>query len=442
MVHRVLVVDDEPSIRFALRDFLETHGFKVSEAENCAEAERMFRLWAPDATVIDYSLPDGNALTLLGRLKSIDASVPNIVLTAHGTIELAVAAIKEGAEHFLAKPVELSSLLVILQRVFESQRARRKDRAAKSRQARRVVDPFIGRSAAIQSLRDHAARLVGSDRPVLITGETGTGKGVLASWLHANSPRRDEAMVDLNCAGLMRELLESELFGHEKGSFTGAMQSKPGLLETADKGTLFLDEIGDMDVAIQPRLLKVLEEKKFRRVGDVRDRWVDVRLIAATHQDLLERVSAGQFRQDLYYRVSTLLLHVPPLRERAEDIPALAEYFIQAFAQESAHDAKLSADAVRFLQSYHWPGNIRELRNVIERAMLLENGKVITSRELAIHLSIPTAHCQMKGRTLQEMEQHHIQTTLAEEQGNVVRAAKRLGISRSTLYEKISKLGL
>src|ERR687898_767677 len=332
--NKVLVVDDESGVRFGIRDFLEQHGYQIEEAESCQEARRIFSTTRPDIVIADYMLPDGTALDLLPRLKEVDAEIPLLVLTAHGSIDLAVKAIKEGAEQFLTKPLELPTLLVILQRLLQKQRNYHKQLASKSRQVRQVIDPFIGTSAAIRALKAQAHRILSTESPVLILGETGTGKGVLARWLHDNSPRADEAFVDLNCAGLTRELLETELFGHEKGAFTSATASKQGLFEVAHRGTIFLDEVGDVDLQIQPKLLKVLEEKRFRRVGDVRDRQVDVRLIAATHQDINQLVREKTFRNDLYFRVSTIPLAFPSLRERIEDIPIMAQYMIEKVAAD------------------------------------------------------------------------------------------------------------
>jgi len=284
--NKVLVVDDEPGVRFGIRDFLEQQGYEIDEADSCADAQHLFRTSRPDIVIADYMMADGTALDLLPRLKEIDSDIPLLVLTAHGSIDLAVRAIKEGAEQFLTKPLELPALAVIMQRLLQKQRNHHKQLASKTRQIRQAIDPFIGTSQAIKTLAAQARRILTTESPVLILGETGTGKGVLARWIHENSNRADEAFVDLNCAGLSRELLETELFGHEKGAFTSATASKQGLFEVAHRGTIFLDEVGDVDLQIQPKLLKVLEEKRFRRVGDVRDRQVDVRLIAATHQDM------------------------------------------------------------------------------------------------------------------------------------------------------------
>jgi DNA-binding NtrC family response regulator len=441
---RVLVVDDDPSGRFALRDYLEQEGHEVDEASTCKGAVAAFSTSPPDAAILDYSLPDGNALDLMPRLRALDAVVPFIVLTGHGSIDLAVQAIKEGAEQFLTKPVELRALTVILERLFENQRNRRRQIVGKSRDARGAIDPFGGTSPAIRTLAAEAERVLATDSPVLIQGETGAGKGLLAAWLHRRGPRADEAFVDLNCASLSKDLLESELFGHEKGAFTGASGAKPGLLEVAHRGTLFLDEIGDMDPAVQPKLLKVLEEQRYRRLGEVRDRHVDVRLIAATHQDLPALVQEKKFRSDLYFRVSTIPLFVPPLRERQEDIELLARQLLDGIGAEMGRGRfTLSDEAATALRKYSWPGNVRELRNVLERASLLCEGRVLEARDLRF-VAVPGAISAPEDcdSTLEEVERRHIERVLRAEMGRIDPAAKRLGVPRSTLYKKIRALGI
>lgn len=439
--NRVLVVDDEAGVRFGIRDFLEQHGYEIEEADSCRDAQNIFRSYRPDIVIADYMLPDGTALDLLPRLKEIDPDIPLLVLTAHGSIDLAVRAIKEGAEQFLTKPLELPALQVILERLLQKQRNHHRQLASKTRQVRNAINPFIGNSAAINTLSEQARKVLTTDSPVLILGETGTGKGVLARWLHENSRRGEEAFVDLNCAGLSRELLETELFGHEKGAFTSATATKQGLFEVAHRGTIFLDEVGDVDLQIQPKLLKVLEEKRFRRVGDVRDRQVDVRLIAATHQDIGQLVREKRFRDDLYFRISTIPLSFPALRERVEDIPELARYLLNKLAVDLGRgEIDLTVDCVQALQSYSWPGNVRELRNVIERAVLLSDQKSISLSDLHFdgHTNVGTTVLDSR-LTLLELEKQHIERVLQEERGRVENAAKRLGVPRSSLYQKIKK---
>jgi DNA-binding NtrC family response regulator len=440
---RILVVDDDPGVRFGLRDGLEAKGFSVDEAATCQAAEAMFRSRRPDAAIVDHSLPDGTALDLIPKLRALDDSVPLVVLTAHGSIDLAVRAVKEGAEHFLTKPVELPALTVILGRMIEAQRSRQRQIAGGRREARGRIDPFALPSPALKALAEDAERVARADSPVLVLGETGAGKGVLARWIHEHGPRADEAFVDLNCASLSRELLESELFGHEKGAFTGAVAAKEGLLEVAHRGTLFLDEIGDVDAAVQPKLLKVLEEGRFRRLGDVRDREVDVRLVAATHQDLAAAVREKRFRSDLYFRISALPLVIPPLRERPEDVAVLARTLLAGIAAEMGRpELTLSDEAVAALQAYPWPGNTREMRNVLERAAILSRGAVLAPQDLRFAPAEAAPEGDDSRLTLEEVERRHVERVLAEEGGHVERSARRLGVPRSSLYERIKRLGI
>jgi len=438
---RILIVDDEEAVRFGVRDFLEAHGYEVYEADTCAAAQAACHGEQPDVVVVDYLLPDGTALELLPVFR--EADVPVVVLTAHGSIELAVRAIKEGAEHFLTKPVELPALLVLLQRVLERRRARQQQLAGHARAARCEVNPFLGSSSAIRTVAEQAARVAAASSAVLIQGETGTGKGLLAAWLHQHSRRADEAFVDLNCAVLSREFLETELFGHERGAFTGAVARKPGLIEMAERGTLFLDEIGDLDPGVQPKLLKVIEEKRFRRLGDIRDRRADVRVITATHQDLGVLIREKRFRSDLYFRIHTVPLVVPPLRERVEDIPLLARALLMRCGAElGRRDVTLARDAEQMLCAYTWPGNIRELRNVLERAVLLTDANELRRADFRFDGAVRPAEEPRSSLTLEELERDHIERVLREEEGHVERAAARLQIPRSSLYHKLRKHGI
>jgi len=438
--NKVLIVDDEPAIRMAIRRFLTTAGFEVSDADSRISALTQARKERPDAIILDYKLRDCTALDLLPQFKAIDASVAVIVLTAHASVELAVSAIKEGAEQFLTKPVELPTLLVILNRTLDTQRSRQVDQADRKKESRDVLDPFNGTSAAIHQLEADISKVVATDRPILIQGETGTGKGILANWLHRNGRRRQEPFVDLNCAGLSKDFLESELFGHERGAFTGAIAAKQGLFDLAHRGTLFLDEIGDVDLQVQPKLLKVLEDKRFRRLGDVKDRFADVRLIAATHHDMAGLVRIHKFREDLYFRISTIVLRLPALRERVEDIPMLAADILGRVAHELGRgDIKFADSAVRAMQEYPWPGNIRELKNVLERSLLLSDRDEIRRSDLRFEHPTSESAADDTRLTLTEVESRHILRVLKEEDGVIDRAAKRLGITRNTLYYKVRK---
>jgi DNA-binding NtrC family response regulator len=437
---KVLVVEDEPIVRFGIRDFLVSRGFDVQEAASLEQARALFQRDRPDAVVTDYLLPDGNALDFLPEIHGVDPQLPVIVLTGHGSIGLAVRAIKEGAENFLTKPVELPALAIVLDRALENQRNRRRHAARQSRRSRDEVDPFVGTSVAVRELAREAAMALRSEGPILIQGETGSGKGVLARWLHEQGARRDEPFVDLNCAGLSREFLESELFGHARGAFTGAVNEKKGLFEVAHRGTLFLDEMGDLDPAVQPKVLKVLEDKRFRRLGEVADRQVDVFLIAATNQELASLVRDGRFRSDLFFRINTIPLAVPPLRERREDIAPLALRLLEQLGRDVGRPGgRLAPRALEALGAYSWPGNVRELRNVLERAVLRAEEGEIQPADFRFAPLLAESPAAGGGQTLVDLEKQQIERILREERGRVINAALRLGIPRSTLYQKIKE---
>jgi DNA-binding NtrC family response regulator len=439
---RILVVEDEPALRVGLRNFLESRGFAVSEAPDLKTARGLFQRERPDIVVLDYLLPDGNALDFLPELLAVDRQLPVILLTGHGSIDLAVRAIKEGAENFLTKPVELPALSIVIDRALENQRNRRRLAARQTQQERDEVDPFVGNSPAIRELAREAELALRSAGPILIQGETGSGKGVLARWLHEQGARRDEPFVDLNCAGLSREFLESELFGHARGAFTGAVNEKKGLFEVAHRGTLFLDEIGDLDPVVQPKVLKAIEDKRFRRMGEVADRQVDVFLIAATNRDLVGMAAEGKFRRDLMFRINTFPLALPLLQERREDIAPLSLRLLARLGRDLGRPGKrLTTEAVEALRAYPWPGNVRELRNVLERAVLRAEGNEIHPADFRL---VPPAASAIadRGQTLAEQEIGQIETALREARGNVVEAARRLGIARSTVYQKLKEHGL
>jgi DNA-binding NtrC family response regulator len=431
----ILIVDDDASLRAGVVSFLRTRGLVAFEAETVKSAELKFRECAPDLAIVDHNLPDGDGIGLIKALHGIDERVPILMLTGHATVDLAVQAMKVGAENCLTKPIHPAALYVVVQRLLENFRDRRREVARTAREVRSRLDPFAGESAVIRELLAHAHQVLDSHTPVLIEGETGTGKGVLARWFHEHGPRAEEPFVDINCAGLSRELLESELFGHERGSFTGAATSKLGLLEVAHRGTAFLDEIGEIDLALQPRILKVVEEKRFRRIGDVRGHNVDVRLITATNRDLRKMAREGSFRSDLYFRINTIHLVIPPLRRRPEDVPALARQVLDHLGQ--GRTIEIAPEAMRAMQGYAWPGNLREMRNVFERALLISGGASrITAADLRFEAT-PDSDAEVM--TLEDVERRHIEHVVRLEAGNVDRAAVRLGVSRSTLYQKLKR---
>lgn len=421
-----------------MADFLKIKGLDVVEANTCERLIHLFGTVRPDAAILDHTYPDGNAIDLLPKLTALSPYIPIIIVTGNASIDLAVRAMKEGAENFITKPVQLAALHAILERALHNQRVKQKEIANDSRQKRTLVSPFTGVSRSIRELEEQASRVLHSDVPVLIQGETGTGKGVLAKWIHSQSSRSDGPFVDLNCAGLAKDFLETELFGHEKGAFTSAVNAKPGLLEVAHHGTVFLDEIGDMDISVQPKLLKVLEEKQFRRMGEVRDRHVDVRLVSATHQDLAMAVRERRFREDLMFRVNTVALDMPPLRSRPEDIPALAQQLLDRLTSEAGRGTfELSPRALDSLQRHSWPGNVRELRNVLERAMLFSSGSTIHDADVQFSEQEASPDKQTSAMTLREVEQRHIVHILQQAKGHVASAAQILDIPVSSLYAKI-----
>lgn len=440
---RILLIENDLAVRHGLSAFLRASGIDVDEAGSCREAMEQFRDTSHEVVVADYSLPDGTSLDILPDIKRISEDTPVVILTAHGSIDLAVRAIKEGAEQFLTKPVDTKTLLVLVRRLVEQRQLKRRQAVA-AREQTGTPDPFLGGSPLVRELETQARRMIAWDSPILILGETGAGKGVLARWIHANSPRADEPFVNVNCAGLTRELLESELFGYERGAFTGAVTAKQGLLEVGHRGIVFLDEIGDMDLAIQPKLLKALEEKSFRRLGAVRDRQVDIRLIASTNLDLESMVHAKKFRDDLYYRVSTLSLRIPPLRERPEDVPVLAQAILDGICSRIGRPGiRLDDAALAELQTYAWPGNIRELANVLERAMIFQRGDFLRAGNLGLRgRTVAAAPESDELLSLREIERAHIERVLRRVGGNVAEAAVVLGVARRTLYDRLKTLGI
>lgn len=413
---------------------LRAKGYVVREATGCSDAIAQLSSTRPAVVLLDLQLGDGQAFDVLPCLGEVAPDAKVVILTGHPTVEAAVRAIKAGADDFLSKPVSMTLLLQTVARLQETRTL--------SKRSVRPPSPTTA-SPAMRAFIDDVERLRDSDCNVLVLGETGTGKTRLARRLHAIGSRATGPFVDVNCAGLSRELFESELFGHERGAFTGAHASKAGLFEAANHGTLFLDEIGDVEVGIQPKLLKALEDKTFRRVGDLRQRSVDVRLIAATHHRLLDAVAQGKFRADLYYRISTIALTIPPLRERREDIlPLVTEFVLSKCAGVS-----IEHEAAERLMQYPWPGNVRELKNVIERALLLRRGAVVTVDALRFdsvaEAAPPVADPVLPKRaTWDDVERAHIMEALELEGGRVEAAARRLGMPRSTLYYKLKQYQL
>lgn len=439
---RLLLVDDDPTIRAGLAALLGMSGWEVAEASTAAEALRAFDAGSPDAVLLDVGLPDASGLDVLAHIQNSAGGVPVVMLSGVATVDIAVEAMRLGAANFIQKPADAGALEVVLEQAIRMAAARRQ-LAALERQVEPKGELLAGSSQAIALVREIIERVAPAPSPVLLLGESGTGKGLAARALHQRSRMARGPFVDLNCAGLPRDLLESELFGHERGAFTGALAAKQGLLEIASGGTLFLDEIGELDVAHQARVLKVLEQKTFRRVGGVRDIRVELRLVAATNRDLQAEVAAGRFRADLYFRLNVVSIHLPPLRERVDDIPLLAETLLATLSAELKRPAmKLSARALERLQKYRWPGNVRELRNVLERAILVSNGREILASNLLLGESgIARApggapETEWDIRPLDDVIASYVAKAVEASGGNMRLAARRLGISPSTLYAR------
>ncbi len=442
--NRILVVDVDPVIRSGICSFLVDQGFLVSEAANCRDAQAQLLRFRPDAVILDACFPNGDVPQMLLQAQNMRPKVPVLLLARQLGQTLEARLIPDGIDEVLTKPLDLAELHAVLSRMMRGPKPPRVFESSPQATGD-VLNPFLGRSAAILRLREMASRVLSSQSPVLIQGETGTGKGVIARWIHHQGPRAKRPFLDLNCAGLSRELLESELFGHQKGAFTSASSSKQGLLEVADGGTVFLDEIGDMDLRVQSKLLKVLEERIFRRLGDVRDRAVDIRLISATHRELQELVGERTFRSDLYFRVNIVWLKVPPLRQRVEDIAPLSEYLLGSIGRQWGREqVQISTCAMRALEAYGWPGNIRELRNVLERALLFAESDVLRVEHLQFQSAATAAVFAPNNSqgTLKQMERAYINHVLQAECGSVERAARRLGIPRSSLYNKMRRFDI
>lgn len=441
----LLLVEDEPDVRAGLQALLEHGGWNVIAAESVAEARHAFDENRPDVALVDVMLPDGSGIDILEYIKASSEGTPVIMASGVGTIDMAVRAMRRGAESFLPKPYDIDNLELLLEQAMRQIATSRQLVALRRGAERGAASEFIGDSPEAQSLRSVIERVAPAPSPILLLGESGTGKGLVARILHTRSPRARQPFVDLNCAGLGRELLESELFGHERGAFTDARAAKPGLLEIATGGTVFLDEIGELDPAVQARLLKALEDKKFRRVGGLRDIHVDIRLIAATNRDLDEEVSAGRFRKDLYYRLNVVKLAIPPLRNRPGDVPAIASGLLVRLATELGRpELSISERALERLQTYEWPGNVRELRNVLERAALLSADGRILVEDLPLEPSAPAAaslaaDSSNRVRPLEDVIVEAIQNAVAVADGNIRKAARLLGVSPTTIYSRLKR---
>ncbi len=445
----ILVVDDDTAHRTMLKAHLGGEGYEIVEADDGDVAIHLAREREIDLVLLDLKMKRVGGMEALAAIQEAKPALPVILITAFSSVENAVEAMKKGAFDYVTKPVDVAELALTVERALDFERLQQENAVLKERLGEKFdFGNLIGASRPMRELFETLALVAPSDATVLITGESGTGKELVAGAVHHNSPRSGGPFVKVNCAALHENLLESELFGHEKGAFTGAAEQRKGRFELADKGTLFLDEIGDMSPTTQAKILRVLQEGEFERLGGTRTIKVDVRLLAATHKDLQQMVDEGSFRQDLFFRLSVVPLELPPLRERAEDIPTLAGHFLAKYSAKNRKDIRgLHPEALDALLAYPWPGNIRELENTLERAVILCLGEQIGLRELPVAVRAATESNERPfalrpGHTLKEMEKDLIRATLAQTDGNRTRAAEILGISRQTLQNKLKEYGL
>ncbi len=439
----ILVVDDEEPFRRLLKNELTRKGYSVSVAADGGEALRVMSNNAFDAILLDVVMPGMDGLSLMKTLKEDPSAPPIIVLTGKATVETAVEAMKNGAYDYLTKPYKLDELVIVVDRACEYRRLSVKSKLLEQELVRKESPfEFIGTSRQLQDVLALIRKVAPTDSPVFIQGESGTGKELVANTVWHYSKRKNTPFIALNCASLSENLIESEIFGHEKGAFTSAHQLKHGLVEVADRGTLFLDEIGEMPIGLQAKLLRFLDSGEFRRVGGNKALVVDVRLITATNKDLREMIKAGTFREDLFYRLNVITVSIPPLRERKEDIPELARYFLNKYSRKLSKVVNdFTAEASELLAGYRWPGNVRELENVIERAVILCETDGLGAEDLSIPSAAAVAELGTNP-SLEEMEKNYILRVLREANGNQSKASQLLGIDRKTLYLKLKKYGI
>ncbi len=449
--HKILVVDDEQLIRWSLEQNLKKQGYEVLTAGSGEDALRLLREDTPDMVLLDIQLPGINGLEVLEKIKEMEDDVIVIMVTALGVLETAIKAMRMGAYDYINKPFNLDELAIVIRKALETSELKREVAHLRSEQSRRYgISNIIGQSRHMQNVLSMVEKIARSDAStVLIQGESGTGKELIAKAIHYESARADKPFMAINCAAVPETLLESELMGHEKGAFTDAKLQKKGLFEMADGGTLFLDEIGDMEPGMQAKLLRVLEERSFRRVGGTKDVQIDVRIVSATNKDLLKAMEEKTFRNDLYYRIQVIPLFLPPLRERQEDIIPLAEHFISHFNREFGKSVKgISKMAEKFLTEYTWPGNIRELKNVIERAIILENEEMLLLEHLPQEIVAKAGgsgggvfRLPPEGIDIEDVERELIRQALEISEGNQSKAAKKLSLGIDAFRYRMKKFG-
>lgn len=447
---KILVVDDEPNILRSLQGVLEDEGYETVVAASGESALEELRKDPPDVVLLDIWLPGMDGLEVLNRIKTSYPALPVIIISGHGTIETAVRATRLGAFDFVEKPLSLERVLVSIQNALQVSRLQADNLIWRQKAEKRYW--ITGQSPAIVRLREFIERAAPSNATVLITGENGTGKELAARSLHFLSPRRQRPLIEVNCAAIPEELIESELFGHEKGAFTGAQERRRGKFDLADGGTLFLDEIGDMSLKTQAKILRILQEQTFERVGGSRTIRVDVRIVAATNKDLPKEIEAGRFRQDLYFRLNVIPIHVPPLRERLEDIPLLVDDFLEELSRESSMGRKaIAPDVYPLLSRYTWPGNVRELKNFVERLVIMTPSRLIGIKDLPedflrrlghdVPRNDPYQHPTLKEARL-HFEREYLLRKLKEHDWNVSLTAQSIGLERTHLHRKMKALGL
>ncbi|SJZ89220.1 two component, sigma54 specific, transcriptional regulator, Fis family [Trichlorobacter thiogenes] len=439
MKPQILLIEDCAVTRFGVVRYFSKDGYQISEAGSLAEAARLMVEKRFDLIIIDINLPDGNGLDFISAEREAQNLVPIIVVTGAGDIPLAVEAMQRGADNFLTKPLDMPTLSISVAKSLELGKLKRQSVARKRLEKQQGI--FFGVGPEMQEVQQIARVAADNGHPVLITGETGTGKGMLAKWVHQQGSRAPYEFVELNCSSLRGEMLARELFGTQRGAYTSADQDRRGLVDIADHGSLFLDEIGDMSSEVQAQFLKLLEDKTYRRLGDVKLQKSDFRLICATHRDLNALSAEGVFRQDLFYRINLIHIHLPPLRERRDDLMAIITYLL---AQLGSTEQLLTDEVRDLLLSYDWPGNIREMRNVLERALLLTPPGGMLRQSLFSCINggqrLPQIPLSVEPQTVQQVETAHIQAVLAQHGGNVDKAAKALNLSRATLYRRLKQL--
>jgi DNA-binding NtrC family response regulator len=447
MKSTVLVVDDEEKLRRVVELQLKTAGFEVEQAGSAEDALKLAD--RADVILTDLRLPGISGLELLANLRRQDSHTPVIVMTAFGSIETAVEAMKAGAVDFLPKPFSLDHLMTVVNKALELRTLRDENRQLRAELGQRYeFDNIVGRSAAMREIFATVERVAPTRATVLMCGESGVGKDLIARAIHHHSPRDGRPFVKINCTALPENLMESELFGYEKGAFTGANTTKPGKFEQADTGTVFLDEIGDVPASVQVKLLRILQEREFERLGSNKTRHIDVRVLAATNVDLRAALEQGTFREDLYYRLNVLPINIPPLRERKEDIPFLAEHFVKKLKKDLGTPVEsISEAAIQRLLEYHWPGNVRELENVIERSMVLASGSVLEASDIKLDLAskprlTSADNFLPEGMTLDDYERSIIREALHRANGNKSQAARLLGLTRNALRYRLSQMGI